>query len=236
MTTADASAHDHYETLLADRYAWMLGDETQRIEGELHRLQELGVPPAQPQQTAVDLGCGTGHHSKALLKLGYQVTAVDQSPRLLAALADQPIRTVEADLTSVDVGDARVVACMGDTLPHLADWSGVEAVLARWTPGRVLALSFRDLTRTPTGLDRFFEVRSDADRIHTCFLEDAGGYVRVHDLFHERTPDADGAWVLRKSAYLKLRIDPERVVQTLQKRGAQVRTEVVRGMHYIAAM
>ena len=38
----------------------------------------------------------------------------------------------------------------------------------------------------------------------TCFLEDEGDAIRVHDLIH--TMNHEGAWQLGKSSYRKLRL------------------------------
>ena len=101
-----------------------------------------------------------------------------------------------------------------------------------WRSGRSLVLSFRDLSVPLEGLQRFFVVRSTSERIHTCFLEDAGTHVRVHDLFHE----FDGeAWSLQKGAYLKLRIDPARVIHTLESAGAKVQSDQERGLIRLVA-
>jgi len=65
-------------------------------------------------------------------------------------------------------------------------------------------------------------VKSDADRILTCFLEYAHGTVDVSDIIHER----DGStWQLQVSVYRKLRLAPGWVSTALEERGFSVRTE-----------
>src|SRR5690349_17523077 len=109
---------------------------------------------------------------------------------------------------------------MGDTLTHLPDPSSVEqlfsAVAESLTQNGMFVATFRDYTSPLTGQQRFIPVRSDADRILTCFLEYAPGYVDVHDLLHERD---GGAWQLRVSAYRKLRLAPAWVSDALRRRG-----------------
>jgi hypothetical protein len=51
----------------------------------------------------------------------------------------------------------------------------------------------------------------------TCFLEDEGDVLRVHDLVH--TKDPDGAWRLGKSSYRKLRLLPTWVAGQLREAG-----------------
>lgn len=218
---------DHYEDLLAEHYTWMLGDFDETVERETERLRRAGVEPARPGATAIDLGAGSGVHSVALAHLGYEVIAVDSSPSLLAELAVRrgalPIRCVEADLTALpaDVPEAAsAVVCMGDTLLHLPSERAVRDALqsahSHLAAGGRFVASFRDLTRELTGTGRFLEVRSDPDRIFTCFLEYGADQVTVHDLVHVR----DGAgFRLRKSAYEKLRLAPPWVEQALYDAG-----------------
>jgi SAM-dependent methyltransferase len=214
------------------------------VERETARLHRAGVGPAGRGAVALDLGAGSGVHSVALAKLGYEVVAVDLSPTLLAELEERrrhlPIRCVEADFTALpsDVPtDAAVVTCMGDTLLHLPSEGAVRDALRaaheRLEPGGRFVASFRDLTGELTGTDRFIDVRSEPDRIFTCFLEYAPDRVTVHDLVHVR----DGAgWRLRKSAYEKLRLAPRWVEHALREAGfSEVTVEPDVRMHVASA-
>jgi hypothetical protein len=69
---------------------------------------------------------------------------------------------------------------------------------------------------------RFILLKSDADRILTCFLKYGDDCVHVHDLVHER---AGGEWRQRVSAHRKLRLAPGRVVAALGKAGFQTRRQ-----------
>jgi hypothetical protein len=132
---------------------------------------------------------------------------------------------------------ANLIVCLGDTLTHLAELADVErlcqdiaASLER--AGRVV-FTFRDYSRPAEGIARFIPVRSDADRIHTCFLEEQGERMLVHDIVHER----DGAtWRMRVSSYPKLRLVPATVVSMLQRVGlAPTLSAGPRGMVSIVA-
>lgn len=103
------SSKDHYESLLAARYSWMRGAPEPIVEAELATLLRLGLVEAEGEQTAVDLGAGTGIHCRVLLRLAYRIVAVDNSPTILGTLADLPVTKVEADLATYDPEDARVV-------------------------------------------------------------------------------------------------------------------------------
>jgi hypothetical protein len=121
---------------------------------------------------------------------------------------------------------ADIILCMGDTLTHLPERSAAlqlfTRVAASLRPGGTFIATFRDYTQALVGNGRFIPVKSDADRILTCFLEYAADHVDVHDMLHERNGDA---WQLRVSTYRKLRLEPQWVSASLRDRGLVVRTE-----------
>jgi SAM-dependent methyltransferase len=195
-------------------------------------LDALGVLPHLTHR-AVDLGAGFGAHSIPLARRGFEVLAIDSSAELLGELRtlaqDLPVRTVEDDILSFrkHLLDApEVILCMGDTLTHLGELQAVEFLLAEAAaaivPGGRLVLSFRDYTTSLEAERRFIPVKSDADRILTCFLEYEEAHVNVHDLLHER----DGAgWRQRVSAYRKLRLSPDWVSITLERVGFEAQRQ-----------
>lgn len=69
-------------------------------------------------------------------------------------------------------------------------------------------------------------VRSDQERILTCFLEYADTTVTVHDQLHQREGNS---WRLRVSSYSKLRLSPQWVVKRLSSRGLTARRDTVAG-------
>ena len=181
----------------------------------------------------------------ALVELGAaRVHAVDTSEALLGELeahADgHPVTAHRGDLMEFDrmVGQpADTVVCMGDTLTHLPSPDDVTALIGRIAaglrPGGRVVLSWRDLTRTPAGLDRFISVRTTDDRVMMCFLEDEGERVLVHDLVHVREDDG---WRFDASAYPKLKLAPDRVRAELADAGLDPDfEEFVRGMTVMAA-
>jgi len=226
------TVEEHYANHLAPVYLWMAGG----MEGSLARgAAEIDAvcPPPPKGCLAVDLGAGFGMHAIPLARRGYSVLAVDSSPVLLDLLRGKaenlPIRVVKDDLSVFQKHlDTKVdfVLCMGDTLTHLPDPQSVEklfsVVAESLKPGGQFVVTFRDYTSPLIGEKRFIPVRSDDDRILTCFLEYSPGYVTVHDMLHER----DGSvWKLCVSAYRKLRLSPEWVSGVLQSKGFSVRAE-----------
>ncbi len=232
--TADPVA-EHYETLLAQHYTWMFGASfDEKVAEQRALIERLGVSAkAGSARTAIDLGCGSGFQSLALAELGFsRVVAIDTSAKLLTELqtrsAGFPIHTVCSDLDAlrelVEPQSADVAVCMGDTLTHLPSKTAVSKLFSdayrALQLGGLLVLTFRDLTPTTSGLDRFIPVRSDAHRIMTCFLEcESSETVVVHDLIHVRN---GSEWTLHKSSYRKLRLAPDWVCGELAAAGFRV--------------
>lgn len=227
MTTVSA----HYDNLLAEHYSWMFGDFDTMVARQAALLRDLGIQDGGGA-TAVDMGCGPGFQSIALADMGYTVIAVDTSQRLLdelkARAPDRPIDTQCRDLCTLPdrmLETARLVVCMGDTLTHLESRetvAGLFAQLGRTMPQDAsVILTFRDLTVTLNGLDRFIPVRADDGTIMTCFLEYEDNHVRVHDLVYSR---GENGWVLDKSAYRKLRLSGPDVAVMLENTGFAVGT------------
>jgi predicted RNA methylase len=212
----------------------MVGDPEVAMLRADAELDALGIP-ANAAGTAVDLGAGFGAHALPLARRGYRVIAIDSCEPLLRELEARrgtlQIRTVAADLSdfrSIVKDPVNVILCLGDTLTHLPDVAAVESlfgtVAEALVRGGTFMTTFRDYVSEPLqAAGRFILVRSDDDRIMTCFLEYADKVVNVHDVLHER---ASGTWHMRVSSYPKLRLSPEWVVETLRTRGFSVRREI----------
>lgn len=223
---------DHYEHHLAPVYAWMSGGVGPALERGRIEVAEL-CPRPTGKQLAVDLGAGFGLHSIALADLGYSVLAIDSSRILLEELranaGSRPIKTSEGDLLDFRPhieGLASLVLCMGDTLTHLEDLGAVETlfseVASSLIDGGKFIATFRDYSVALQGAQRFIPVRSDAERILTCFLEYEDETVNVHDILHERI---ETGWQQRVSTYRKLRLSVDWVISALNARGFHVRQD-----------
>jgi SAM-dependent methyltransferase len=226
------SVTQHYESHLAPIYVWMAGG----IESAIARGRaEVDAVCSRPSgaQLAVDLGAGFGMHAIPLADIGYSVLAIDSSDALLDTLdkrvGTRPIKTIRDDLLSFKRhldGPAALILCMGDTLTHLPDQGSVQGlfddVAESLEDGGTFIVTFRDYSSALIESKRFIPVRSDSERILTCFLEYDDGAVTVYDILHER----DGAaWRQRVSAYRKLRLSPAWVADALEVRGFKIRNE-----------
>jgi SAM-dependent methyltransferase len=238
-----STVNEHYERLLSQHYTWMFGvsfeDRVTEQKSFLSRtLAPLDYTPEAA--LAVDLGCGPGFQTIALAQLGFSpVVAIDTSAELLDELRSHvgslPVRTEKADLRNlpaiVQTGQATVIVCMGDTLTHLPETSDVSALFRgafeRLRRGGMFVITYRDLTTELHGTDRFIPVRSDDNKIMTCFLEfENPGSVVVHDLVHMRQ---GAGWSLNKSSYRKLRLGITWIREELSRAGFDILSEDLSG-------
>ena len=217
----------------------MVGDVDAALQRSRDFLAAAGLK-AGASGVAVDLGCGFGLQAIPLAELGFNVLALDLCVELLAELRARAgalsVRAVSADLLDFPkhlTAPADVIVCMGDTITHLPTLGTVGELLrlaaTNLAPGGLLALTFRDYVGAELrGAHRFIPVRSDADRILTCFLEYSDGFVDVHDLVHTRTPEG---WKQSVSCYRKLRLDRHVVAAELEVLGLTItRHDVERGL------
>lgn len=82
-----------------------------------------------------------------------------------------------------------------------------------------LILSFRDYTKELRGTDRFIPVKSDDTGILTCCLDSTEEHVTVTDILHTKS---EKGWQQKVSAYQKVRITPQEVINYLQQAGLSV--------------
>jgi SAM-dependent methyltransferase len=234
------TASEHYASHLAPIYLWMAGGMDAALRSGANDLADL-MPGSG---LAIDLGAGFGMHSIPLARAGLRVVAVDSSPVLLRILEEHgaglQIRVVEEDLlnfTKVVTEPAALIVCMGDTLTHLQSVEEVQRICMdvshSLAPNGRFVATFRDYSAPAQGDRRFISVRSDEDRILTCFLEGSPEHITVHDLIHEREGTR---WNFKVSSYRKLRLAPSLVESTLRAQGLTTQLEPgPRGMVRIVA-
>jgi SAM-dependent methyltransferase len=102
----------------------------ERLQREAPLLQR--VLAGAPSRQVLDLGCGSGEHTRFLGSLGFEATGVDASRDQLGAAraADPQGRYLEAGLTglagAVPEGQGAAI-CLGNTLPHLCEEAELQA-------------------------------------------------------------------------------------------------------------
>lgn len=222
-----ATAREHYDDLLGSHYTWMFGDHQTKVDSATAFFSSRDIRPLR-SGLALDLGSGPGFQALALARLGFQVTAVDFCRTLLDELschsAGLPVTGVHDDivehLASTPHDSIEICTCMGDTLPHLESRERVslciERVYRALAPMGLFVITYRDLSLELEGPARFIPVRSDADKILTCFLEFSTERVMVHDLVHTRN---GSQWSLNKSCYPKLRLQFDYLLEEMERQG-----------------
>jgi len=128
----------------------------ERLRREEPLLRE--VLGSGPNGRILDLGCGTGEHSRFLASAGFEVTGVDSSAAMLASAREgvsggNP-RFVEGDLPEIGtlVGDGFGAAlCLGNTAPHLTEPPSLRRFLgglaSRLLPGAPFLLQVLNYDR-----------------------------------------------------------------------------------------
>jgi hypothetical protein len=214
---------EHYDKHLGNFYSWMAGDfEVKQKEFQQFLIDHELLPTCS--KVAIDLGAGHGIQSVALALVGFTVKAIDFNKQLLDELKNNSkgldIDVIEDDIKAIKQyaeSEPELIICWGDTLTHLDSKKEVEEfvidICQTLIVGGKLVVSFRDYSNELMGDDRFIPVKSDDDRILTCFLEYGKEYVKVTDLLYEKT---ETGWQQKVSSYNKVRILPDEVVQLLK--------------------
>ncbi|TGJ98304.1 methyltransferase domain-containing protein [Leptospira langatensis] len=236
-----SSPKEHYESFLAKRYSWMLGDLSEKEKEHLSLFQSFGISP-KSNSIAWDLGAGSGIQSIPLENLGFDVLAADFSQDLLEEIATRHpstrIQTKVADIRSSALyqGEApELLLCMGDTITHLESETEWEDLVRLWSsflkPGSLLFLSYRDLSYGTPGEKMGFVVRDTGSEIFSCILSFGKEKTEVTDLFHYKN---ENKWDLAMSSYNKLVLPIDRILQTLSIHKFELqKREEKRGMHFL---
>jgi len=136
----------------------------ERLQREAPLLQR--VLAGAPSSRVLDLGCGSGEHTRFLTALGFEVTGVDASASQLEAAreADPRGRYLQAELTAL-AGlelDQGAAICVGNTLPHLCEEAEVRAFFSglagRLAPGAPFLLQLLNYDRILARGERTFPV------------------------------------------------------------------------------
>lgn len=220
---------EHYDNHLGDFYVWMAGDfdPKQQEQQQFFEAQQI---KSTTTGAALDLGAGHGLQAVSLAKLGFTVKAIDFNQQLLAALRHNAeglaIDIIEDDIRHIKQyrqPKPEVIVCWGDTLTHLDTKEQIRQLIQDAAKildnNGKLILSFRDYTKELTGTDRFIPVKSDDTRILTCCLDYTEEHVTVTDILHTKS---EQGWQQKVSAYQKVRITPQEVMNYLQESGLSV--------------
>jgi len=220
---------EHYDNHLGNFYSWYTGDFEKNKNTFKTFCIENKIVPGQ-FKNAIDLGAGNGIQSIALAEIGFNVTAIDFNRQLLneleATAKGQPVRMINDDIRNIKkYSDLKpgLIVCCGDTIPHLESVTEIKKLISDsykvLNPQGWIILTFRDYLTDLQDTQRFIPMKSDNNRVFTCFLEYFTDKIRVTDLLYELE---DGKWVQKISSYFKTRIGKDQVIQILINCGFKI--------------
>jgi SAM-dependent methyltransferase len=150
--------------------------------GEVDRF----APFVSSGASVLELGCGTGRITRALLEKGFLVTAVDNCAEMLASVPPGA-RLVHSDIEALDLGESFDLVLLASHLINAPEQSVREGLLAacrrHLEPGGLLVLQrldpkwLKDTREGPLGsigpVSLFLEeCRHEGDLVHQCLRYD----------------------------------------------------------------
>ena len=220
---------EHYDNHLGNFYSWMCGnfEEQQRAYQQFFTTNKI-VPLSS--KIAIDLGAGHGIQSSVLAKIGFKVQAVDFNEQLLFELKNNTqnlsVSSINEDIRFVKKYKdliPELILCLGDTIAHLDSKEEIEQfikhVYETLIPKGKFILSFRDYGTELLDDARFIPVKSDSDKILTCFLEYFPEKLRVTDILYKKV---DENWIQTLSSYYKVRVTKEYIISCLKTVGFEI--------------
>lgn len=220
---------EHYNNHLGNFYTWFTGDFDKNKDSFKAFCIENDIKPYDSEY-AIDLGAGNGIQTIALAELGFKVNAIDFNNQLIAELKSKienyPIKVLNDDIRFVSKysnPQPGLILCCGDTIAHLDSIAEIQKIIkdsfAILTPKGRFILTFRDYSAELEDTNRFITVKSDKQRILTCFIEYFDEKLRVTDLLYEFE---NGRWIQKVSSYYKTRITRVLILELLKNSGFKI--------------
>lgn len=219
----------HYDEHLGNYYTWIYGGHEAKTKENENFFNEHKIMP-NSTKIAIDLGSGSGFQTIPLSNSGFKVFAIDFSKNLNTELKEKSknldVEIIEKDFMQFENYTGKkpeLFVCMGDTLTHLKSIKAVNELIINCfkeleSKGKLI-LSFRDLNYEVEGIDRFIPVRSNDNKIFTCFLEYEHDKVHVYDIVHIKEEDK---WNQKISSYTKIKISDDRIKNIVESAGFKI--------------
>jgi len=144
---------DRFIRFFYDYFGSVFLDGSRLIDSHGDFLAEVAKYfPRQPGRVCIDLGCGSGHYTAALARLGHRVFAADISQARLDAASTKPCEPGEivallADITDVPLPDASLDFAMCNfVLEHVGDpFAVIDEILRLLRPSGEMVLAVPSL-------------------------------------------------------------------------------------------
>jgi len=115
----------------------LLVNWNKRIKHEIPFLDDMLKQHDVPIKTILEIGCGTGHHTKALVDLGYKLTGIDIDESMIEKARS---RTKTADFLVMDFLDSpkvirqkfNAIISLGNSIGLIASSSNFDEVISRF--------------------------------------------------------------------------------------------------------
>lgn len=174
-----------------------------------------------PAGRVLDLGSGTGEHSRFLASKGFEVLGIDSSAAMLAKATDTPVPSnlafLEGDIAEVGrltAGSFDGAICLGNTLPHVRDLPALSRLFtglrARLRPGAALLLQVLNYDKVIGSGQRYLPLNFRRD-------EEEGEIVFLRLM----TPRPDGTVVFTPST-LRYRPDGDPALEVVATRNVEL--------------
>ena len=145
--------------------------------------------------SALDIGCGTGHHMKMIIEAGISVTGLDPSAGLLKE-AEKNLRGLETSyrlhkgsfmsIPETFRGTAELIYSVGNTIPHIMTEdelrAGFENVRRALKPGGIFALQFLNYEKILKEKNRIVNITRSGEEIFVRFYDFLEDTVRFNIL------------------------------------------------------
>ncbi len=215
MTKSDPYSRLEYRRLIA----W-----PKRIQREWPLLEKILAAPkpgSGAPRRVLDLGCGTGEHSRFLVDQGFEVVGIDASASMFEKAIEAPLPTglsfVHGDLAEIeDLTDGRFSGgiCLGNTLPHIRTdrelASFLRGLRRRLMPGARWILQLLNYERIVARKERHlplnFRPHDDGESVFLRLMEvEDDGRVLFFPTTLRFRPDADPPVTVAASKRVELR-------------------------------
>ncbi len=131
------NANDKSSLLTGGDQYDLLVNWNKRIKHEIPFLDDMLKQNDVPVKTILEIGCGTGHHTKSLVELGYQLTGIDIDESMIEKARS---RAKAADFLVMDFLDSpkmikqkfNAIISLGNSIGLIASSSNFDEVISRF--------------------------------------------------------------------------------------------------------